>query len=220
MTGRRRVGRRGRLRHRAVIAALPMAIAAGLLAAAPAAATPTPATPSAVAPSPARHVAVVVAGARSACVPWRAGMTGADVLSAAGFDVGYGQRAPYVGFVLRIDGKGTDQPDDEHYWSYWREDDGGWVYSSTGAPWTKSAPGTVEGWSYVDGQAHAAPPPATGFASVCTAGSANATPGPPASPAAGPTGAPTWGAALGIAGVAVLAGGAFWLYRIRNRSDP
>ena len=176
-----------------------------------------PVQPVAAAPS---HVAIVVAGDRSACVPWRAGMTGSDVLATAGFSVGYGQQPPYLGFVLRIDGKGTDRPDNEHYWSYWKDSGSGWTYSSSGAPWAKASPGTVEGWSYVDGQAQAPPPPASSYAAICagrdptpapaattahnTASAAGAT--NDAAPAAGSSGNPPAPPATPTAGTATVDG--------------
>ena len=59
----------------------------------------------------------------------------------------------YSGFVLKIDGTGTTRPDNTHYWSYWHSSGhGGWTYASSGAGSYTPKAGTVEGWSYVNGQ--------------------------------------------------------------------
>lgn len=124
------------------------------------AALAAPAAPAAAQPA---HVAVVVAGVGQACVP--AGGDGLQTLSSA-FTVTYGQRQ-YAGFVLEINGVGTTTPDDTHYWSYWHDTGSGWQYSSTGGSGYYPPAGSIEGWSFDDGQASAPPPPASSYASIC-----------------------------------------------------
>lgn len=133
------------------------------------AALAVPAAPAAAQPT---HVAIVVAGVGQACVP--AGGDGLQVLSSA-FTVTYGQRQ-YAGFVLTINGKGTDQPDDTHYWSYWHDTGSGWQYSSTGGAGYYPPAGSIEGWSYDDGQTNAPAPPSTSYGSVCAGRDPSPTP--------------------------------------------
>ena len=139
-----------------LVAALALTGAATIGAASqPAQATTTP-----------THVAIVVAGVGSACVPWHSGMTGADVLS-ANFTVTYGQPPSYAGFVLMINGIGTDRPDNTHYWAYFHDTGGGWVYSGSGAASFDPQPGTVEGWAYDNGQNPAPSPASSSYAAIC-----------------------------------------------------
>jgi hypothetical protein len=123
--------------------------------------------PSAPAQAKATHVAIVVGGVGSACVSWHSGMSGADVLGAAGFDVTYGQQPPYIGFLLTINGRGTTHPDDTHYWAYFHNTGGGWVYSSSGAVSYEVHAGTVEGWQYDNGSDSPPRPPSASYAAVC-----------------------------------------------------
>lgn len=74
----------------------------------------------------------------------------------------------YSGFVLRIDGTGTSRPDNTHYWSYWHSSGSGrWAYASSGAASYTPRAGTVEGWSFVNGQNSAPRPPAYTYARLC-----------------------------------------------------
>jgi len=94
----------------------------------------------------------------------------------------------YSGFVLKIDGTGTTRPDNTHYWSYWRSGGGGaWTYSNSGAYSTHPAAGTVEGWSYVNGQSQAPRPPRYTYAALC--GHLDPKPKPAAQPTPHPTSA-------------------------------
>lgn len=148
--------------------------------------TGAPAAPAASAAAPA-HVAIVVAGVGSACVPWHSGMTGADVLDAA-YTVTYGQQTPYIGFVLTINGIGTTRPSNNTYWAYYHDTGSGWSYSTSGAFGYHPAAGTVEGWAYDNGQNPAPTPPAASYAAICAgqdptvAPPATSTPVRPASP--------------------------------------
>jgi hypothetical protein len=145
-----------------------------------AAATTGPAAQPAHAATAPTHVAIVVAGIGSACVPWHAGITGAAVVS-ANFTVTWGQPPSYAGFVVQIDGVGKSPPDLTHYWAYYHNTGGGWVYSGSGAASYQPQPGTVEGWAYDDGQQSPPTPPSTSYAAIC----AGQDPAPP------PTHAPT-----------------------------
>jgi hypothetical protein len=83
---------------------------------------------------------------RTWCVPYRAGMTGADVLSVATPTYGKG---PYAGFVLKITGQGTTPPTDTTYWAYWRSATGtaaAYAYATTGVGSAQPAAGSVEAW--------------------------------------------------------------------------
>jgi hypothetical protein len=74
----------------------------------------------------------------------------------------------YSGFVLKIDGTGTSRPDNTHYWSYWHSSGhGGWTYASSGAGSYTPRAGTVEGWSYVNGQSAAPKPKSYTYAALC-----------------------------------------------------
>lgn len=89
----------------------------------------------------------------------------------------------YSGFVLKIDGVGTSRPDNTHYWSYWHSSgNGAWSYANTGAASYTPRAGTVEGWSYVNGQTSAPRPRSYTYAALCghldPAPAAKATPKP------------------------------------------
>ena len=87
----------------------------------------------------------------------------------------------YSGFVLRIDGTGTSRPDNTHYWSYWHSSGhGGWTYASSGAASYTPRAGTVEGWSYVNGQSSAPKPRSYTYAALC--GQLDPTPAPRTTP--------------------------------------
>lgn len=130
----------------------------------------------------ATHVAVVIAGQGSYCVPWHSGMSGGDVLNAAA-DVTWGQHQPYLGFVLGINGV-QPKPSSE-YWSYWHSDGRGWSYSNYGATSTEPDPGTVEGWSLSPTDQKLAPPPAS-YAAICAGADAPPPAPPPPTRAAQP----------------------------------
>lgn len=137
-------------------------------AAAALAMTATFAAPSSAQAVP-THVAIVVAGQGTACVGWHSGITGAEVLGAR-FDVTYGQRPPYTGLVLQIDGTPAAPDPQQAYWAYFHDDGKGWSYSGNGPATYYPKPGSVEGWRYdsaAGGDSNAAPPPAVSYASIC-----------------------------------------------------
>jgi hypothetical protein len=116
----------------------------------------------------ARHVGVVVryANGRVSAGCARVGGTGLELLGQH-HAVRMGTQQ-YSGFVIEIDGVGTPRPDDTHYWSYWHSGgNGGWRYSSSGAASYRPKAGTVEGWSYVNGQGSAPRPPSRTYAALC-----------------------------------------------------
>ena len=105
------------------------------------------------------HVAIVIAGDKTACVAWHSGITGDDVLHAVAA-VSY----RYDGLINQIDGVPADKrADDTHFWAYWHNLGKGWVFSGEGAGTYVVPAGSVEGWAYGD----KAEPPATSYGSIC-----------------------------------------------------
>lgn len=105
------------------------------------------------------HVAIVIAGDKTACVSWTSGITGDDVLNDVA-SVHYRRD----GLIDQIDGSPTDlRSDDTHFWAYWHNTGSGWVFSSLGAGSYNPKAGTVEGWAYGD----KAVPPTISYASIC-----------------------------------------------------
>jgi hypothetical protein len=107
------------------------------------------------------HVGIVIAGDKTACVAWHSGMTGDDVLHAVA-KVTY----RYDGLIVQIDGKPTSgTADNTHYWAYWHNTKGYWVYSGEGAGTYLAPAGSVEGWAYSNGTL--TKPPLVSYASIC-----------------------------------------------------
>jgi hypothetical protein len=99
------------------------------------------------------------------CVPYRTGMTGADVLARA--DPTYGT-GPYAGFVLQIGGRGSVPPTTSRYWAYWRSATGkatDYTYSSAGVTSTHPPLRSVETWVWTTSAS--TPVPRTSFARLC-----------------------------------------------------
>lgn len=141
-----------------------LAVAAALLGAAATAG----AASASLATTP-RHVALVVRLSNSSTVTKCVGIggTGLDVLVRGFPSTQIGQSGAYAGFVLSINGVGQNPPDTTHYWSYWHRTSSGWHYSSDGAGGYTPKAGSVDGWSYVDGQQHARQPKAASYAKIC-----------------------------------------------------
>lgn len=99
-------------------------------------------------------------GTRTRCAAGDPG-SGLQALEMAGFSYTFVPRHP--GMVCTIDGRPdpcNGAPSDAH-WSYWTASPGGdWQYSSKGAGNRDPAPGTVDGWSFGDGDPPGTPPPA------------------------------------------------------------
>lgn len=105
------------------------------------------------------YVAIVIAGDKTACVPWHSGITGDDVLHAVA-SVSY----RYDGLINQIDGVPADKrADDTHFWAYWHNLGKGWVFSDEGAGTYLVPAGSVEGWAYGD----QAKPPLISYGSIC-----------------------------------------------------
>lgn len=92
-------------------------------------------------------------GVQTRCAPEPV-KSGFDALSRAGFSY---EVIP-GGFLCRIDGKPSNRPCNrtpppDYYWSYWlaSEPGGAWTYSDLGAGSRDPEPGSVDGWSFVDG---------------------------------------------------------------------
>jgi hypothetical protein len=144
VTGMRRVLR---------LAAVAALAAAGLAIGPVGAVGPAQASPT--------HVGVVIAGDKTACVPWHSGMTGDDVLHAVA-KVTY----RYDGLIVQIDGKPVSgTADNTHYWAYWHNTKGYWVYSGEGAGTYLAPAGSVEGWAYSNGTL--TKPPLVSYTSIC-----------------------------------------------------
>lgn len=85
------------------------------------------------------------------------------------------------GLVCGIEGTGCDIDDclcqckgePCVYWSYWREAEAGWTYSTVGATVRRLSDGGVDGWSWGPGSVTSAiAPPAVSFDDICTADAA------------------------------------------------
>jgi hypothetical protein len=132
------------------------------------------------------HVGIVVRLSNSSTVTKcvTAGGSGLDVLTRGFPNTQIGSSGPYAGFVLQINGVGQNPPDTTHYWSYWHSTGTGtWTYSGTGAGAYTPKAGTVEGWSYVNGQSDAPKPPRYTYAQVCAAADPTTSPTPTRTPA-------------------------------------
>jgi hypothetical protein len=122
-------------------------------------------------------------------------LSGYEVLQRSGLDLNI-EVSGMGAAICRIDGEGCTFPqqscfcgtegDAYIYWSYWRQADGAWQYSSLGASNSLVQPGSVEGWVWGAGSVNSAnPPPPITFAEICTP--PPATPTATASPSASPT---------------------------------
>jgi MYXO-CTERM domain-containing protein len=140
--------------------------------------TTTPGT-TPVAQAEATHIGLVIDGSAS-CVDWHSGMTGTDVLRAKASLTFH----PTNGLLLQI----NNQPpsgspnDNNHFWSYWQNSGGGWVFSNFGPSNNTPRAGTVEGWHYIDGGATTAPPITPSYASLCASMDPQPAPTPPPVP--------------------------------------
>lgn len=157
-------------------------VAAAGLALTSIAAIQSPVAAAAVQPG---YVAIVISGSGTGCVRWFAGITGDDVLNAVA-SVHYRSD----GLIDQINGQPSPAfADATHYWSYWHDTSGSWQYSSTGASGASPPAGSVEGWSFVDGEAKAPPPsqnPAGLYAASCGAKDRATSPAPATRPPAQP----------------------------------
>ncbi len=101
-------------------------------------------------------------GVQARCAPGPVA-NGFDALTKAGFSIRNVSSQP--GFLCQIDGQPADDPcthvpSAARYWAYWYAARGEpWTYSSSGASRTP-APGSVEGWSFGDGDPPGVLPPA------------------------------------------------------------
>jgi MYXO-CTERM domain-containing protein len=128
----------------------------------------TLATPATAAAS---HVAIVIGGQQSTCVPWHSGMTGDQLLNEVA-SVHYGSS----GIIDQIGGLPTDRSIKPNYWAYWHNTGAGWSYSGVGASGYQVPAGSVEGWVYNNGSGT----PSGSYAGICAGADA------PAPPPAGP----------------------------------
>jgi hypothetical protein len=127
--------------------------------------------------------------------------SGFDALVGAGFSIEAVTTTP--GMLCRIDGLPApgdetcvDDPPADFYWAYWSVESGRWEYAIEGAATSEPEPGSVEGWSFVDG-AGTAPPPGVDPSALGVVAAAPAAAEPP-------PGFP-WATAVGVGVVAVFA---------------
>lgn len=173
------------MRRSTLLAVVPLAAAAltGTVAAGgPASATPV--TDAPVSDAPVSGAATTTAAAapvallvqypdrtiRTWCVPYRSGITGADVLAVANPTYGTG---PYAGFVLKISGKGVVPPTSSRYWAYWRSTTGrptDYAYSAQGVTSTRPPARSVEAWVWTTGTSTTFPK--RGYGAICPAATA------------------------------------------------
>lgn len=131
-------------------------------------------------------------------------ISGLDVLQRSGFDLNVDAGNSMGATICRLDGEGCSFPQEDCfcqctgsdcvYWSYWRQNNGGWVYSSSGASNTQVHDGDVEGWVWGQGTTGGAvsTPPNLTFADICAANTPTDTPIPPAPlPSPTPTDTPS-----------------------------
>ena len=130
--------------------------------------------------------------------------SGFDALVAAGFSVEAVATTP--GMLCRIDGLPTpgeetcaDDPPADFYWAYWTVDSVGWRYATEGAATREPEVGSVEGWSFVDGDATNPPPPGVDPTELGPVGASE-----PVDAADPPPGLP-WATAIGVGVVAAFA---------------
>jgi len=104
-------------------------------------------------------------------------LSGAELLVRSGLDLAM-EAGAMGAAICRIDGEGCNFPQETcfcqcestpcRYWSYWRLQEGRWVYSNLGAGNTTVRNGDVEGWRWGVGTAQTAePPPLLAFEDIC-----------------------------------------------------
>lgn len=162
---------------------------------------------------------------QSTCVPYHDGMTGTQVLSAAGH-----KTTDKKGFLCQIDGHPAKcASDNKHYWSYYHRAAGAtkWAYSTKGSDQYRVHPGETEGWAWVNGKTRQ--PKSVPYAQLAAA----AKPSPAATRSASqqPTSSATksaaagknsgggtpWGLIIGIIAVVVIVGAAAGRQVLRRR---
>lgn len=126
------------------------------------------------------------------CVEFDApSLSGAELLMRAGLDLAV-EAGAMGAAICRIDGEGCNFPQEScfcqcesnpcRYWSYWRLQEGRWVYSNLGAGNTTVRNGDVEGWRWGVGTVQTAePPPLLTFEDLCAPLTAEQTDGFPVS---------------------------------------
>lgn len=104
-------------------------------------------------------------------------LSGAELLVRSGIDLAM-EAGAMGAAICRINGEGCNFPQEAcfcqcegtpcRYWSYWRLQEGAWVYSNLGAGNTTVRNGDVEGWRWGIGTAQTAePPPLLTFEDIC-----------------------------------------------------
>uniref|UniRef100_A0A7C1JB47 DUF4430 domain-containing protein n=1 Tax=Caldilinea aerophila TaxID=133453 RepID=A0A7C1JB47_9CHLR len=104
-------------------------------------------------------------------------LSGAELLVRSGLDLAM-EAGAMGAAICRIDGEGCNFPQEAcfcqcestpcRYWSYWRLQEGRWVYSNLGAGNTTVRDGDVEGWRWGVGTVQTAEsPPLLAFEDIC-----------------------------------------------------
>lgn len=104
-------------------------------------------------------------------------ISGYELLTRAGLALGV-EASSTGATICSIDGEGCNFPQESCfcrcqsspcvYWSYWRLQEGGWLYQNLGAGNTRVRDGDVEGWRWSEGTVKDAPePPLVGFDQIC-----------------------------------------------------
>jgi hypothetical protein len=150
---------------------------------------------------------------RSTCVPYKAGMTGQQLLQKAGHSLAFGD-----GFICQIDGfPARCHSDKTHYWSYYLRAPGAaagaWTFSAKGANVEKVRAGETEGWAYVDGADRK--PKAVGYPALAKAAQSASAAKKPASSSTTSGGVP-WTLVIGVVVLVLVIAGGVWQARIRR----
>lgn len=190
-------------------------LAAGFVVAVFAAMPPAAAAPPSAKSSCVGLVVDTGHAVRSTCLPYRAGMTGQQLLQKAGHTLAFDKS----GLICQIDGfPARCHSDSKHYWSYYLRAPNAeattWTYSAKAANVEKVRAGETEGWAYVDGADRK--PKAPAYATLVQA--ARSTPASAKSDdaAADGSGGVPWTLIIGIVVlVAVIAAG-LWQVRLRR----
>jgi hypothetical protein len=114
----------------------------------------------------ATHVALIAGHGStsiSVCVDWHPGMSGTQVLQESGWNLGWGQRPPYQGMLLQINGDPANPDPQVAYWAYFENG----AYSNAGPTGSTPAAGSVEGWSYVSADGSTPTGPGGSYRDIC-----------------------------------------------------
>ncbi len=192
-----------------------LVLAAGVIAAAFAAMPPAAAAPP---PAKSSCVGLVVDtghAVRSTCLPYKAGMTGQQLLQKAGHTLAFDKS----GLICQIDGfPARCHSDTKHYWSYYLRAPAvaatKWAYSSKAANVEKVRAGETEGWAYVDGADRK--PQSVTYAALARSARAKPAAATRNDASSGGSGGVTWTLVIGIIVLVLVIAGGVWQARVRR----